>query len=312
MGQLVPLIAQIEKTVLTPPQRAFLKATHVFYEDIRQRLGHDIATPDFGEAGTAFRFRVQEYQKAKSQLNGNFSWLLPFEKNMMINSKPQLLQRSMDVLQQPYNQYVTIWRAARKFTVRAVLSIPLEVNVLPSPTAPGSAIQILDGFENRVRCYLQSVLPSSEEVADANDTIDELWQLIHKAVDENGGHLPALAAPHCQCTLLRYHIDRYLYDTEPVAPARTPYPYFGVSELSCFQCSLYFQAYNACHLSPPFETRGCHVQVLPFAIPACSSGRDEVDRYIDSVMGIQLKSIIGRCWQEAQACAQQHWFDQLY
>ncbi|KAJ6603051.1 hypothetical protein B0H10DRAFT_650911 [Mycena sp. CBHHK59/15] len=76
--------------------------------------------------------------------------------------------------------------------------------------------------------------------------------------------------------------------------AFTPYPYIGVSKLSCFQCTLYFEAYKACGFEPAFQTCGSHTEVLACALPASSDGHDKTNEAIEKVMGAQLENIIGR------------------
>ncbi|KAJ7503507.1 hypothetical protein B0H11DRAFT_585418 [Mycena galericulata] len=154
-------------------------------------------------------------------------------------------------------------------------------------------------FEARVRLYLRGALLSypadAASSSFAGDTIDSFWQRIRNVLDAHQGHLPPLLATHCECTLLCHHLDLHLDDIASAIPdGRTPYPYFGVSELSCFQCALYFQAYRACALGPSFRTRGSHAEVFACALPACSRGHDKADEGIKNEMGAQLEKFVGR------------------
>ncbi|KAJ7265183.1 hypothetical protein C8J57DRAFT_1230207 [Mycena rebaudengoi] len=262
-----PLIAKAEEANLTELQKTFLMTAHLLHVDILQRLGPDVEKPDFRMASKAFRFRVKAYEAAKSKQE-DFYWLHPFE-SQMVKSEAKLpsLVCYVDKLQKPYSQYVLIRKAVRKSFIRDALSIPLHVNVLPSPDpAPGSAFQSMVTFETRVWSYLTVALLSySTDAAGssfAEGAIDFFWHRIQKVVDANQG--------------------------------RTPYPYFGVSKLSCFQCALYFQVYRACELRPSFQTRGSHVEVFACALPACDRGHDKADEAIGNEMGTQLENIIGQ------------------
>ncbi|KAJ7815312.1 hypothetical protein B0H14DRAFT_3878332 [Mycena olivaceomarginata] len=295
-----PLIAKAEEANLTELQKTFLMTAHLLHIDILERLGPDVEKPDFRMAAKAFRFRVKAYEAAKSKLE-DFYWLHPFESQMAKSgAKSPSLVRYVDKLQKPYSQYVLIRKAVRKSFIRNVLSIPLHVNVLPSPDpAPGSAFQSMANFGTRVRSYLTGALLSySTDAAGssfAEGAIDFFWHRIQKVVDTNHGQLPPLLAAHCECTLLRHHLDLHLRDIATSTPeGRTPYPYFGVSKLSCFQCALYFQAYRACELGPSFQTRGSHAEVFACALPACDRGHDKADEAIGDEMGAQLENIIGQ------------------
>ncbi|KAJ7203232.1 hypothetical protein B0H12DRAFT_1162010 [Mycena haematopus] len=317
-----PLIKLAKSQIadLTERQMTFLKAADLLHYEILRRLGPDVEKPDFGMASDAFRFRVKTYEAAKSKLP-DFDWLYQFESQTIFaaGGKAPSLLRYMEKLQKPYSQYVLIHKAVRKSFIRNALSIPLYVNVLPSPDlAPDSAFQSMDEFEARVRWYLRDALlsylkdaasssdagsdrssspeaPSSSDRSDAEKTIDSFWQRIKKFLDENQGRLPPLLNTHCECILLRHHLDQYLDDTaSPPPERRTPYPYFGVSKLSCFQCALYFEAYRTCELGPSFQTRGSHTEVYPCVFPSSARGHDNADEVIKNKMGAQLTNIIGR------------------
>ncbi|KAJ7147702.1 hypothetical protein C8R43DRAFT_1010463 [Mycena crocata] len=292
-----PLIAKAEEANLTELQKTFLMTAHLLHVDILQRLGPDVEKPDFRMASKAFRFRVKAYEAAKSKLE-DFYWLHPFE-SQMVNSGAKLpsLVHYMDKLQKPYSQYVLIRKAVRKSFIRSALSIPLSVNVLPSPDpAPSSAFQSMVNLETRVRSYLTSALPTDAAGSSfATGAIDFFWHRIQKVVDANQGQLPPLLSAHSECTLLCHHLDLHLHDIASSTPeGRTPYPYFGVSKLSCFQCALYFQAYRVCGLGPPFQTRGSHAEVFACALPACDRGHDKAGEAIGNEMGAQLENIMGQ------------------
>ncbi|KAJ7120352.1 hypothetical protein C8R44DRAFT_787959, partial [Mycena epipterygia] len=285
-----PLIAKAEEANLTELQKTFLMTAHLLHVDILQRLGPDVEKPDFRMASKAFRFRVKAYEAAKSKLE-DFYWLHPFESQMVKSgAKLPSLVRYVDKLQKPYIFHPR----------RPLYSIPLHVNVLPSPDpAPCSAFQSMVNFETRVRSYLMGALLSySTDAAGSSfavGAIDFFWHRIQKVVDANQGQLPPLLAAHCECTLLCHHLNLHLHDIASSTPeGRTPYPYFGVSNLSCFQCALYFQAYRACELGPSFQTRGSHAEVFACALPACDRGHDKADEAIGNEMGAQLENIIGQ------------------
>ncbi|KAF7342222.1 hypothetical protein MVEN_01810200 [Mycena venus] len=197
-----PLIAKAEEANLTELQKTFLMTAHLLHVDILQRLGPDVEKPDFHMASKAFRFRVKAYEAAKSKLE-DFYWLHPFESQMAKSgAKLPSLVRYVDKLQKPYSQYVLIRKAVHKSFIRDALSIPLHVNVLPSPDpAPGSAFQSMVNFETRVRSYLMGALLSySTDAAGssfAEGAIDFFWYRIQNVVDANQGQLP----PSSRCPL---------------------------------------------------------------------------------------------------------------
>ncbi|KAJ7261810.1 hypothetical protein B0H12DRAFT_337571 [Mycena haematopus] len=213
----------------------------------------------------------------------------------------------MDKLQQPYTQYVLIHQALKKSFIRAALSIPLHVTVLTSPApAPAFPFQPMLHFEERVRSYLMDALLSySTDPYDrfsAPDAINGFWSDIQNSVAQNHGQLPSLLAPHCECTLLCHHLDSSLLPlpTSPLVERSTPYPFIGLSQLSCFQCALYFHAYTTCELGPHSQTRArgsqAHAEVFACAIPACSSA--SANEAILNEMGVKLKRLVGQLLAE--------------
>ncbi|KZT10415.1 uncharacterized protein LAESUDRAFT_721784 [Laetiporus sulphureus 93-53] len=62
--------------------------------------------------------------------------------------------------------------------------------------------------------------------------------------------------PHCECTLLVYHTT-----TSTDLP---PHPYIGVSQLSCYPCYLFFEAYRqAVPKGVLWELKGTHGKIYP-------------------------------------------------
>ncbi|KAJ7240479.1 hypothetical protein C8J57DRAFT_1370931 [Mycena rebaudengoi] len=218
--------------------------------------------------------------------------------------------RYVDKLQQPYSQYVLIRKAVRRPFIHAALCIPLHIVVLPAPDAsaplgppgndtpntpaPRSTFGSMSNFETRVRSYLEgalhSISPGDASNEYAGRAIDSYWQKIQTVLAANQGQLPALLEPHCECILLRHHLDLHLQ----VVASSTPYSYIGVSKLSCFQCALYFQAYNATGLGPPLQTRGSRTKVFACNLPACDRGRDNADAVIEKELATQLLKVFGR------------------
>ncbi|KAJ6577862.1 hypothetical protein B0H19DRAFT_1062431 [Mycena capillaripes] len=271
-------VSQAEETNLAELQKTFLMTAHLLHVDILQRLGPDVEKPDFRMASKAFRFQVKAYEAAKSNLD-NFYWLHPFESQMAkctssalkdlkrpsqtkfaAGAKLPSLVCYADKLQKPYSQYLLIRKAVRKYFIHDTLSIPLHVNVLPSPDpAPGFAFQSMVNFETRVRSYLTGVLllysTDAAGSSFAEGAIDFFWHRIKKVVDANQSLLPLFSLPIC---------------------------------------ALYFQAYRACELGPSFQTRGSHAEVFACALPVCDRGHDKADGAIRNEMGAQLKNIIGQ------------------
>ncbi|KAJ7274356.1 hypothetical protein B0H12DRAFT_1319345 [Mycena haematopus] len=291
-----PLAALVKDAVsdLTDLQKTFLLKAASLHFDLLRHLGPDVEKPDFAMASKAFRYRAKAYEAAKALLK-DFYWLHRFESQMKVGGQSPSLLRYMDKLQKPYSQYIFVHKALKKSFIRAALSIPLHVTVLPSPDpVPGFAFHTMAQFEERVRSYLMDALlsysPDPGDRLSAPDVVDVCWYHIKNAVEKNQGQLPSLLTTHCECTLLCHHLDESLLPTSPERSA--PYPFIGVSELSCFQCALYFQAYTACRLGPLLQTRGSHSEVFACAIPVCRS--DSANEAILKEMGARLKHIIGR------------------
>jgi hypothetical protein len=73
-----------------------------------------------------------------------------------------------------------------------------------------------------------------------------------------------------------------------------PNPYFGISKLSCFQCTLYFLACRALKLGLPYETCGSCSEAFACALPSGPSGSSDMDENIEQEMESQLDVIIGK------------------
>ncbi|KAJ7207859.1 hypothetical protein GGX14DRAFT_454590 [Mycena pura] len=285
---------------LTEPQRNFLNKAALLHEDLYEMLGPTVRKPDFRTAAITFQYRIKEYKYALSQLD-NLHWLPPYKSEKLEpGTRQPALDRYMDKLQRPYNKYVLIWQVARKSFIRDALAVPLNVKVLTSPSpelaAKKFAFKSMDNFETRVRSYLWAALlsysPNSADDSFAQVTIDSFCDDIKKSLD-NEGLLPPLGVAHCECTLLCHHLDFHLRDKALSTPeGPKPYPYIGVSKPSCFQCALYFQAYEACKLGPSFRTRDSHAEVFPCDIPTCHHSQE--DEAIRNMMGIKLEETVGQ------------------
>ncbi|KAJ6507893.1 hypothetical protein C8R47DRAFT_1099897 [Mycena vitilis] len=323
-GKFLPdLFTKIKAAELTAPQQHFIQTTRMFHEDMLERLGADAKQPDFYAAATAFAFHSQEYDAAKSSLNGDIHWLLPFESAVLEDVKagarlPSLI-RHMDKVQKPYRYFALFEGAVRRSSMKAVVGTmtlevdtvlppaapfacithnPLEIETLsPEHCAPTPTLETEQEFEVRVRAYLRGALlsVSTEEATTsyAEEAVTDFFQLIQQSLAKNDGRLPKLLSPHCECILLRHHLNHFLDDSSTSTPPRIPYPYLGVSKMSCFQCTLYFHAYKACQLGPPFQTRGCHTKVFACALPKHPGAPDAADQAIETEMGSQLKTIVG-------------------
>ncbi|KAJ7679023.1 hypothetical protein DFH06DRAFT_1165468 [Mycena polygramma] len=324
-GKFLPdLFSKIEAAELTAPQQHFIRAARAFHQDMLERLGPDAKKTDFDTAATAFGFHSRQYDAAKSSLNGDIHWLLPFESAALEDARSQLkvkagarlpsLIRHMDKLQKPYRYYALIEGAVRRSVMKTVVgAMTLKVDTLLPPPADAtfafisqnpleiqtltSTLETEQEFEVRVRSYLRGALlsASTEEATTpyAEEAVTDFFLLIQQFLNKHNGKLPNLLSPHCECLLLRHHLNHYLDDTSTSTPPRIPYPYLGVSKLSCFQCTLYFQAYKACHLGPPFQTRGSHMEVFACALPKHPGAPDAADQAIETEMGSQLGTIVG-------------------
>ncbi|KAJ6507924.1 hypothetical protein C8R47DRAFT_1100008 [Mycena vitilis] len=325
-GKFLPdLFTKINAAELTAPQQHFIQTARAFHDDMLERLGPDAKQPDFDAAATAFGFHSEEYDAAKSSLNGEMLWLLPFESAVLkdVNARARLpsLIRHMDKVQKPYRYYALIVGAVRRSVMKAVVgTMTLEVDtVLPPPAdepfafithnpleietlspehgAPTPTLKTEQEFEVRVLAYLRGALSSvstkEATTSYAEEAVMDFFQLIQQSLTKHDGGLPKLLSPHCECILLRHHLNHFLDDSSTSTPPRIPYPYLGVSKLSCFQCTLYFQAYKACQLGPPFQTRGCHMEVFACALPKHPGAPDAADQAIETEMGSQLRTIVG-------------------
>ncbi|KAK7063535.1 hypothetical protein R3P38DRAFT_2756437 [Favolaschia claudopus] len=272
--------------VLTSAQKKLLLVIASLQHELLRFLGSDADTLNFSIAAQMLCYRAEEYKK----VNQDVYWLRQYEE---LVAKPGMkwpsLIRHMEKLLKPYNQFQLIGKFARRPFMRgAVASIPLFVNILPSPSTPSqSVLQPIEDYETRVRAYLQSVLesfsPDDASSPHAEAVIAEFWQRKVKDVVQPSPLVPA----HCECVLLRHHLDLHIHNI-----AAPPYPYFGVSRPLCFQ------------LGPSFDTR------LPnffrsmkacAALPVCARGNDEADRAIERQMSIQLEKIFGELLQNRVA-----------
>ncbi|KAJ7222490.1 hypothetical protein GGX14DRAFT_663967 [Mycena pura] len=282
---------------LTEPQRNFLHQAALLHDDLYKMLGPTVRKPDFRMAAIAFQFRIRDYKSALSQLD-DLDWLPSFKSEKLEpGTRQPALDRYMDKLQKPYDQYVLIWQVARKSFIRDALAVPLNVKVLASPSPESAAkkfaFEPTDKFETRVRSYLWAALlsysPNSADDSCAQIAIDSFCDEIKESLD-NEGLLPPLGVAHCECTLLCHHLDFHLRDK--ASSTLMPYPYIGVSKPPCFQCALYFQAYEACKLGPSFRTRGSYAEVFPCEIPTCHYSQE--DEAIRNMMGIKLEKFVGQ------------------
>jgi hypothetical protein len=93
------------------------------------------------------------------------------------------------------------------------------------PAAPVSPELVAEFLRN---AYISRPEDEADYLQDAiDDRAKRAWT----------GTLP-MAAPHCECLLVRHH-ERL----DPAVPP--PFPYIGASKPSCFQCGIYLDAYNA-------------------------------------------------------------------
>ncbi|KAK7063545.1 hypothetical protein R3P38DRAFT_2818995 [Favolaschia claudopus] len=281
------LITKAMEGDLSKPRKDFLLAAESMYNDLLRQL--DVDNPDFTKLANSLSIHVKNYASAKSKMGG-FHWLRQYERQI---DKPGVkcpgFVRYMDKLLKPYNQYTLFCEATRKPFIRTACSFPLTVTVLPPPDPPSCPVfESTIDLETRVRLYLKSAIhsysPAAANSSYTDQVIDEYWQRIQQ-VDR----FPPPLGVHCECTLLRHHLN-------PHPP--TPYPYIGVSRPPCFQCALYFQAYRACadggrilfwtRVGPHGERRAC-------ALPTGGShGPDDAagERVVKE-MGIQLAKVIG-------------------
>ncbi|KAK7063544.1 hypothetical protein R3P38DRAFT_2818990 [Favolaschia claudopus] len=289
-----PLLAATASSSAPPARKRFLLVVEQSNADLLRLLGPDVESPDSDIVLRALLYWRKEYEDAKTELEQNVYWLAPYERLLRKPGfKPPSLVHHMEKLFQPYMQCLLI-RKARK-TLRAAHSIPLTVNVLPSPEISlHDRFQLTNKGEARIRAYLASSLHADLTGAasspHATDAINQVWERIQ--------HLPPplpLHPAHCESVLLRHHLDNHIHNT-----AASPYPYFGISKPLCFQCALYFEAYQTCQLGPPFKHRGfpkvkgeTKIEVEACTVPICCRGYDVADKAIEEEMGARLEKIFG-------------------
>ncbi|KAJ7198840.1 hypothetical protein GGX14DRAFT_401795 [Mycena pura] len=228
---------------LTDPQKNFLHKAALLHNELYKVLGPNVQNPDFRQAAIVLQYRVKEYDYALSQLD-DLHWLPSFKSDKLngsemaislkfaVGARQPALGRYMDKLRKPHNQYVLIWQVARKSFIRDALAVPLNVKMLTSPSPESAAkkfaFESMDNFETRVRSYLWAALrsysPNSADDSFAQFAIDSFYDDIKESLD-NKGLLPPLGVAHYS----------YLRDKASSTPEKPkPYPYIGVSKLSCF------------------------------------------------------------------------------
>ncbi|KAJ7610898.1 hypothetical protein FB45DRAFT_1037785 [Roridomyces roridus] len=273
-----------QSTNLTELEQTFLEETRRLYADLIDPMGPQVQNPDLIMSSRTFISRAQAYQRAKEKLKG---WLWLHQTEWQLGEASILCL--VDELKTPCDQWVTIIRAARKPSVRAILSVPLHIQVLPVP-GPTPAFRSTPAFETRVRSYLRAALhsyaPHAWEDRYVALAIDSAWNRIQR------GNLPPTLTPHPEMILLSHHLHIYL---DPTTPALAPYPYFGLSDLSCFHCTLYFQAYRDRKLGPAFETRGSHDMVMPCGLPPID---DPANQTIETEMAAEIQRVFGQILAE--------------
>jgi hypothetical protein len=159
--------------------------------------------------------------------------------------------RYMEKLKKPHTHCNMIISAVTKPAFTHILSIQLNIEVLPSQAAPTnhafSSEQSMQEFNNHVKSYLLGVARQESNPGDISDAESKagesaveqfLAQIRQGATGASDAQiaslqLPSLQGIHCESALLRHHL-------EVLDPA--PQSYFGVSKLSCVQCALYFEA----------------------------------------------------------------------
>ncbi|KAJ7610897.1 hypothetical protein FB45DRAFT_1037784 [Roridomyces roridus] len=274
------LILSAKESDLTELERDYLEAIRRLYADLIDEMGPQVPNPDLLASCRTFISRTKAYQTAKEKLN-KFLWLRLIERQIGEAS----LLKLVDELKTPCDQWVTIMHAAGTAPVRAILSAPLQIEVLPVPV-PTSAFRSTPAFETRVRSYLRTALHSYAANAWENKhvlpAIDSAWKRIQR------GNLPPFLSPHPEMTLLSHHLNLYLH---PTTPGLAPYPYFGLSDLSCFHCVLYFQAYRDSKVGPVFETRGSHDIVTPCGLPPIDNPAIQA---IEKEMAAKIQRVFGQ------------------
>ncbi|KAK7063543.1 hypothetical protein R3P38DRAFT_2674640 [Favolaschia claudopus] len=284
------LVTEALKGDLSGPQKQFILAAKCMHIDLMRRIS--VEDPDLERLAKVFPYHIESCEAEQSKLDGVL-WLHEYERLLV---KPAgvrwpSLRRYLEKFRKPYNQYILIREGARKSYIRAALSLPLAVNILPNPTTPSiPAFPSMLNFEPRIRSFLRHALHSYSPAAVgspfADRAIDDIWQRIQK-VDQSA----SLQSVHSECALLHHHLNLGSHDR----PAPTPYPYFGASKPSCFQCGLYFQAYRATTPSGPmFQMRtGSPGLLRTCTLPMSTRGPDEVDEVIWKEMGAQASKVVG-------------------
>jgi hypothetical protein len=194
-----------------------------------------------------------------------------------------------------------IGKAVVKPAFKHILSTKFNVKVLPTRAAHHNHAfpdeESTQDLNDRVKLYLAGI--ARQGSAATQWSIKQFLARIQQgsteakndqnkvASDAQGAahQLSLLQDIHCECTLLRHHLE---------VPTPAPHSYFGVSKPPCFQCSLYFQACKILQLGAPYETRGSQTEVVACELPSGTSGRDKMDERIEEEMGSLLDDILGK------------------
>ncbi|KAJ3511366.1 hypothetical protein NLJ89_g4140 [Agrocybe chaxingu] len=206
------------------------------------------------------------------------------------------LDRYMGKLVSPAVHALSLLSVAGGSLFRRVQHLPLFVTVIHP--ARSSSFKIPFPDQATIRSFLEDAYGDedvSEEIDVRTLVIDERLLAIGP---ELTGH-KQLNGPHCECFLINHH--HTLQDV--------PYPYIGVSKLSCLQCGLYIEAYQAyvkqqTSSLPLFRTRGCRADVIPYLLPSASTA---MDTFIEEHIISAVKQVVGVILRSDAAEKRAHW-----
>ncbi|CAA7267500.1 unnamed protein product [Cyclocybe aegerita] len=206
------------------------------------------------------------------------------------------LDRYMGKLVSPAVHALSLLSVADGSLFRRVQHLPLSIAVIHP--ARSSSFKIPFPDQAAIRSFLEDAY-GDEDLSEETDVralvIDERLLAIGPKL---AGH-KQLNGPHCECFLINHH--HTLQDV--------PYPYIGVSKLSCLQCGLYAEAYQKyvkqqTSSLPLFRTRGCGADIVPYLLPSASTA---MGTFIEEHIISAIKQVVGVILRSDAAEKRAHW-----
>lgn len=243
----------------------------------------DLGTPTAFEASEISRIREVAQIKGKSapSLLAMVALTLPEEFNLDI-------VRYVDKLCAPFFHLTSFVECVEDTTFRTHFKPKLRIQIVePASSLDTEPIPPAYHHSEVIRNYIREAYQSSrhkQNLDAVNTVIDSMAN--EGAICLREGSAFAITAPHCECSLIQHHHNNPgdSYD-KPI--------YIGVSKLSCFQCGIFLDAYNAFakdpeRYLPTFSIAGRHNHVYPSRVPIITSA----DTFIATDMKQTIRHVI--------------------